>query len=276
MMMNQCLNGSRTKNRCDSIDCYYLYFIMSETPKFDLSRIKLTNGMAKFKTNEIALPKNNFSDTTKADKVTGQKTETPDTAKADKITGQKAETPDTTKADKITGQETETPDTAKADKVIGQKAETPDTAKADKVIGQKAETPDTAKVDKVAIQKAETPDTAKADKVASQKIETPETAKADKPASQTTKLSNTDQKNIAESAKEIQKLLAPLQATYPTKSAYEKQVFVNKFREEIRKNFRVQELLTSGGVELIKILCEPLDIPVEMGEKWLKTAQNCR
>ena len=185
---------------------------MSETPKFDLSRIKLTNGMAKFKTNEIALPKNNFSDKAKVDKPASQKADTPDTVKADKVTGQKTETPDT----------------------------------------------------------------AKADKVASQKIETLDKPKADKVASQTTKPSSIQQKNITESAKEIQKLLAPLQATYPTKSAYEKQVFVNKFREEIRKNFRVQELLTSGGVELIKILCEPLDIPIEMGEKWLKTAQNCR
>ena len=217
---------------------------MSETPKFDLSRIKLTNGMAKFKTNEIALPKNNFSDKAKVDKPASQKADTPETVKADEITGQKTETPETVKADEITGQKTETPDKAKSDKVTGQKIETPDKPKADEVAGQKIETPDKAKADKV--------------------------------ASQTTKPSSTQQKNITESAKEIQKLLAPLQANYPTKSAYEKQVFVNKFREEIRKNFRVQELLTSGGVELIKILCEPLDIPIEMGEKWLKTAQNCR
>ena len=233
---------------------------MSETPKFDLSRIKLTNGMAKFKTNEIALPKNNFSDT----------------AKVDKPASQKADTPDTVKADKVASQKTETPDIVKADEIASQKAETLDTAKADKLTGQKIEPPDTAKADEIASQKTETPDTVKADKVASQKIETPDTVKADQVASQTTKPSSIQQKNITESAKEIQKLLAPLQATYPTKSAYEKQVFVNKFREEIRKNFRVQELLTSGGVELIKILCEPLDIPIEMGEKWLKTAENCR
>ena len=233
---------------------------MSETPKFDLSRIKLTNGMAKFKTNEIALPKNNFSDKAKVDKPASQKADTPETVKADEIASQKTETPDTAKADEITGQKTETPDKAKSDKVTGQKIETPDKAKADEVAGQKTETPDKPK----------------ADKVASQKIETLDKPKADKVASQTTKPSSIQQKNITESAKEIQKLLAPLQATYPTKSAYEKQVFVNKFREEIRKNFRVQELLTSGGVELIKILCEPLDIPIEMGEKWLKTAQNCR
>ena len=217
---------------------------MSETPKFDLSRIKLTNGMAKFKTNEIALPKNNFSDKAKVDKPASQKADTPETVKADEIASQKTDTPDTAKADEITGQKTETPDKAKSDKVTGQKIETLDKPKADEVAGQKIETLDKPKADKV--------------------------------ASQTTKPSSIQQKNITESAKEIQKLLAPLQATYPTKSAYEKQVFVNKFREEIRKNFRVQELLTSGGVELIKILCEPLDIPIEMGEKWLKTAQNCR
>ncbi|MEO0844596.1 MAG: hypothetical protein AAF063_37910, partial [Cyanobacteria bacterium J06643_5] len=62
----------------------------------------------------------------------------------------------------------------------------------------------------------------------------------------------------------------------PTNSVYEKQVFVNKFREEIRKNSHIQEVLTSGGVELIKTLCQPLDIPVDMGQKWLQTAQHYR
>lgn len=215
---------------------------MSEAPKFDLSRIKLTNGMAKFKTNEIALPKNNFTDKAKVDKPPAQNTETPDTAKVDEIANKKTETPDKVKADEVASQKTETPDTTKVDEVASQKTKTPDTAKADEVTSQKTSTPDATKVDKI--------------------------------ASPTTKLSSTEQKNITESAKEIQELLVPLQATYPTKSAYEKQVFVNKFREEIRKNSRVQAILNAGGVELIKILCQPLDIPIDMGQKWLQTAQH--
>jgi hypothetical protein len=167
---------------------------MSEAPKFDFSRIRVGNAMGKFKPNEIALPKNNASDTVKADKPASQKTETPDTAKTDQIASQKSETPDTVKTDQI--------------------------------------------------------------------------------ASQKTQFSSGKQKNITESTKEIQELLAPLKANYSISSAYEKQVFVNKFKEEIRKNSRLQELLISGGTELIKIICEPLDIPIDMGEKWLITAQH--
>ncbi|AFY57788.1 hypothetical protein Riv7116_5411 [Rivularia sp. PCC 7116] len=233
---------------------------MSEAPKFDLSRIRLTNGMAKFKPNETALPKNTFSDTSKLNNSASQKTETPDITKADEAASQKTEIPDTFKADEVATQKTDTPDTAKVDEIATQKTDTPQIAKADEVATQKTEIPDTAKVDEIATQKTDTPQIAKADEV----------------ATQTTKLSSTKQKNPTESAQEIQKLLAPLKATYPTNSVYEKQVFVNKFREEIRKNFRVQELITDGGVELIKILCEPLDIPVEMGTKWLQTAQHYR
>ncbi|MDY6898768.1 MAG: hypothetical protein SWZ49_11910, partial [Cyanobacteriota bacterium] len=86
---------------------------MSEAPKFDLSRIKLTNGMAKFKTNEIALPKNNFTDKAKVDKPPTQNIETPDTAKVDEIANKNIETPDTAKVDEIANKKTETPDTAK-------------------------------------------------------------------------------------------------------------------------------------------------------------------
>jgi hypothetical protein len=215
---------------------------MSEAPKFDFSRIRVGNAMGKFKPNEIALPKNNASDTVKADKPASEKTETPDTAKNDQIASQK----------------TETPDKAKNDQIASQKTETPDTAKNDQIASQKTETPETAKTDQIASQKTETPDTVKTDQIASQK----------------TQFSSGKQKNITESTKEIQELLAPLKANYSISSAYEKQVFVNKFKEEIRKNSRLQELLISGGTELIKIICEPLDIPIDMGEKWLITAQH--
>jgi hypothetical protein len=30
----------------------------------------------------------------------------------------------------------------------------------------------------------------------------------------------------------------------------------------------------AGGIELIKILCPPLGIPIEMGRKWLDTARK--
>ena len=41
---------------------------------------------------------------------------------------------------------------------------------------------------------------------------------------------------------------------------------------EIKKNSRLRSSLITGGIELIKILCPPLGIPIEMGKKWLETA----
>ena len=79
---------------------------------------------------------------------------------------------------------------------------------------------------------------------------------------------------LVEAAKEIQDLLAQLQTTYPTKTDYEKQVFVNKFDKEVKTNSRVREMLLAGGIELIKILCPPLGIPIEMGKRWLETAER--
>lgn len=83
------------------------------------------------------------------------------------------------------------------------------------------------------------------------------------------------QQSLAESAKEIQDLLTQLQSTYPTTTDYEKQVFVNKFNDEqVKTNSRVREILIAGGIELIKILCPPLGIPIEVGKKWLETAEK--
>ena len=82
------------------------------------------------------------------------------------------------------------------------------------------------------------------------------------------------EKTLAESAKEIQDLLAQLQTTYPTKTNEEKQVFVTKFNEEIKTNSRVRKILLAGGIELIKLLCPPVGIPIEMGKQWLETAKR--
>ncbi|WP_211173328.1 hypothetical protein [Brasilonema bromeliae] len=85
---------------------------------------------------------------------------------------------------------------------------------------------------------------------------------------------NVAEKTPAEAAKEIQDLLAQLQTNYPTTTEYEKQVFVNKFNDEVKTNSRVRDVILAGGIELIKILCPPLGIPIEMGKRWLETAQK--
>jgi hypothetical protein len=82
------------------------------------------------------------------------------------------------------------------------------------------------------------------------------------------------EKTLAEAAKEIQDLLVQLQTSYPTTTDYQKQVFVNKFNEEVKTNSNVRETLLAGGIELIKILCPPLGIPIEMGKRWLESAKH--
>ncbi|MBE9244988.1 hypothetical protein IQ223_10710 [Microcystis aeruginosa LEGE 00239] len=77
--------------------------------------------------------------------------------------------------------------------------------------------------------------------------------------------------NLAEAAQEIQQLISQLTQTYPTNTEIEKQTFVAQVDAEIKKNSRLRSILITGGIELIKVLCPPLGIPVEMGKKWLET-----
>jgi hypothetical protein len=81
-------------------------------------------------------------------------------------------------------------------------------------------------------------------------------------------------KNLAESAQEIQQLLSQLAQTYPPNTEAEKEIFLAQVDAEIKKNSRLRNILIAGGIELIKILCPPLGIPIEMGRKWLETAKS--
>ena len=78
--------------------------------------------------------------------------------------------------------------------------------------------------------------------------------------------------NLAEATQEIQQLISQLTQTYPTNTEVEKQTFVAQVDAEIKKNSRLRSILITGGIELIKVLCPPLGIPIEMGKKWLETA----
>ncbi len=217
---------------------------MSEAPKFDLSRLRVGN----------------FANAVKADGISNQKTNTPDKVKLDEIAEQK----------------TNSSDAAKLDEVAEQKTNSPETIKLNEIAEQKTNSPETIKLNEIAEQKTNSPETIKLNEIAEQKTNSPETTKLNEIAKQKNKLSSGEPKNLDESAKEIKQFLVPLQTTYPTNSDYEKQVFVNKFREEIRSNYRVQEILVAGGTELIKIICQPLNIPIEMGKKWLETAKHYR
>jgi hypothetical protein len=78
--------------------------------------------------------------------------------------------------------------------------------------------------------------------------------------------------NLAEAAQEIQQLISQITQTYSTNTEIEKQTFVAQVDAEIKKNSRLRSILIPGGIELIKVLCPPLGIPIEMGKKWLETA----
>jgi hypothetical protein len=79
--------------------------------------------------------------------------------------------------------------------------------------------------------------------------------------------------NLAESAQEIQQLLSQPAQTYPTNTEAEKENFLAQFDSEIKKNSRLRNILVTGEIELIKILCPPLGISIKMGRQWLKNAK---
>jgi hypothetical protein len=78
----------------------------------------------------------------------------------------------------------------------------------------------------------------------------------------------------SEAAQEIQQLLAKLLQTYPTNTKAEKQIFVAQVDEQIKNDSRLRSILMAGVIKLIKVLCPPLRIPIEMGQKWLDTARK--
>jgi hypothetical protein len=74
---------------------------------------------------------------------------------------------------------------------------------------------------------------------------------------------------------EIQQLLNELAKTYPTTTENEKQIFVTQFDSQVvQQKPRVQKILIEGGIELLKLICPPLGIPIEMGRTWLETAEK--
>jgi len=78
--------------------------------------------------------------------------------------------------------------------------------------------------------------------------------------------------NLSEAAQEIQQLLTQLSLNYPTDTEAEQQIFANQVEQQIQNNPRFRAMFIDGGIELIKLVCPPLGIPIEMGKKWLETA----
>jgi len=85
---------------------------------------------------------------------------------------------------------------------------------------------------------------------------------------------NAAAKTLAESAKEIQELLAQLNLNHKATNESEQKTQIAKIIEAIQKLPNLRDMLVSGGIELIKLICPPLGIPIEMGKKLLEAAQQ--
>ena len=93
-----------------------------------------------------------------------------------------------------------------------------------------------------------------------------------------------DQKNIqhnyaspqklSEAATEIKQLLEQLNLNYSPETEAEKETLANQINNTIKTDSRLRQILLEGGIELVKILCPWLGIPITMGQKWLETAKN--
>jgi len=76
--------------------------------------------------------------------------------------------------------------------------------------------------------------------------------------------------DLKSASEEIQELLKRLSDTYGYKD------IENQFSKEIFKSTQLQATLLAGGIELIKLICQPLSIPIEMGKRWLEIANKSK
>ena len=79
-----------------------------------------------------------------------------------------------------------------------------------------------------------------------------------------------EQQDLSEAAQEIQKLLNTLAETYNTTSETGQAKLMKELGEEIEKHPKWRRALKEGGIELIKVLCAPIGIPLEMARVYLE------
>jgi hypothetical protein len=85
---------------------------------------------------------------------------------------------------------------------------------------------------------------------------------------------NPPPKSLVELAKELQELLAKLNLNYKATSEPEQKTLVKKIIQAIQQFSNLRDMFLAGGIELIKIVCPPLGIPIEMGKKLPEAAEN--
>jgi hypothetical protein len=79
-----------------------------------------------------------------------------------------------------------------------------------------------------------------------------------------------EQKDLSEAAKEIQALLTTLAETYNTTAAAGQENLMKDLSQEVKKHPKWRRALKEGGIELIKVLCAPIGIPLEMARVYLE------
>jgi len=80
--------------------------------------------------------------------------------------------------------------------------------------------------------------------------------------------------SLAEAAEEIQDLLVQLKLNEKATTEPEQQSLVARLIKAIQKTDNLRDMFLAGGLEVIKIVCPPLGIPIEMGKKLLEAAEK--
>ena len=83
-----------------------------------------------------------------------------------------------------------------------------------------------------------------------------------------------EQQNLSEAAKEIQALLKTLSDTYNTNTDAGKEKLIQEVGEEVKKHPKWRRALKEGGIELVKVLCAPIGVPLEMARVYLGLAEK--
>lgn len=79
-----------------------------------------------------------------------------------------------------------------------------------------------------------------------------------------------EQEDLSEAAKEIQMLLNTLSETYNTTTNAGKSELMKELGQEVEKHPKWRRALKEGGIELIKVLCAPIGVPLEMARVYLE------
>jgi transposase len=76
--------------------------------------------------------------------------------------------------------------------------------------------------------------------------------------------------NLSDAAKEIRDLLDTLAQDYNTTTETGQEKLMKDLGQEVQKHPKWRRALKEGGIELIKVLCAPIGVPLEMARVYLE------